>query len=340
MNEPTTKNSIWGNFDIGKVVNAGFKLEYVAPTNQGQNEVIQAGIYHFYSKPFIVKAWHADMDFSLEELHTVPIWIKLPGLDFKYWSPKGLSKLGSLIGKPLMVDQNTERKIGLNFARLMVEVDMNAALPDIINFRNENGQLIEQKGGLNIKGCENWNEASVGNFWDHKAPADSSWYWRKLNSLKTKMQHWYTQGQLNLTANATQKRLLTKERLIQVATTECCLCQEAVLETNKHLFVECEYVTRVRTTLLSWTNTPMTTIDLSPTLEMIRKKHWKKFKKEVIAALWGAMVYHVWKARNWKHFKGTSIQHADIVGNITREIEFLNRGNPPSYGMKGGAHSL
>ncbi|WMV48384.1 hypothetical protein MTR67_041769, partial [Solanum verrucosum] len=41
----------------------------------------------------------------------------------------------------------------------------------------------------------------TGNFWDHKAPADSSWYWRKLNSLKTKMQHWYTQGQLNLTAN-------------------------------------------------------------------------------------------------------------------------------------------
>ncbi|KAK4713180.1 hypothetical protein R3W88_019087 [Solanum pinnatisectum] len=104
-------------------------------TEVGQNEVIQAGIYHFDIKPFIVKAWHADMDFSREELHTVPIWIKLPGL----------SKLGSLIGKPLMVDQNTERKIGLNFARLMLEVDTNVALPDIINFRNEKGQLIEQR---------------------------------------------------------------------------------------------------------------------------------------------------------------------------------------------------
>lgn len=46
------------------------------------------------------------------------IWIKFPGLDFKYWSKKGLSK----IGKPLMVDQNTEDRNGLNFARLLVEV--------------------------------------------------------------------------------------------------------------------------------------------------------------------------------------------------------------------------
>ncbi|KAG5588828.1 hypothetical protein H5410_049262 [Solanum commersonii] len=246
------------------------------------------------SKPFRVKAWHADLDFSLEELHTVPIWIKLPGLDFKYWSPKGLSKLGSLIGKPLMVDQNTERKIGLNFARLMVE------------------------GGLNIKGCENWNEASV-------APANSSWYWRKLNSLKTKMQHWYTQGQLNLTANGEYsitsgylalldhreklKRLLTKERLIQVATTECCLCQEAVLETNKHLFVECEYVTR------------------KEALEEVQEG------SDSSSSVGGAMV---WKASNWKHFKGTSIQHADIVGILHVRLKQPS----PSYGMKGGAHTL
>ncbi|WMV17126.1 hypothetical protein MTR67_010511 [Solanum verrucosum] len=123
----------------------------------------------------------------------------------------------------------------------------------------------------------------------------------------------------------TQKRLLTKERLIhmniQVEIIVCYLCQEAVLETNKHLSVDCEYATRVRTTLLSWTNTPIPTADLSTTLEMIKKKHWKKFKKEVIAARWEAMIYHIWKARNWKQFKGISIQYVDIVGNVICEIE-------------------
>lgn len=36
-----------------------------------------------------------------------------------------------------MVDQNTERKTGLNFVRLMMEVDMDTALPESISFRNE-----------------------------------------------------------------------------------------------------------------------------------------------------------------------------------------------------------
>lgn len=66
-------------------------------TKIGKNEVIQGGIYHFDNKPFIVKAWTPDMEFTREELLTVPIWVKLPVLDFKYSSPKGLSKIGNLV---------------------------------------------------------------------------------------------------------------------------------------------------------------------------------------------------------------------------------------------------
>ena len=83
----------------------------------------------------------------------------------------------------------------------------------------------KRQGGLNIKDSGIWNEASVGKliwqlavnkesmwvkrihgiynkegtFWEHSAPLDSSWYWRKINFLKNKMKHWYTQGQFNLT---------------------------------------------------------------------------------------------------------------------------------------------
>lgn len=73
------------------------------------------------------------------------IWVKLPGLDFKYWGPKGLNKIGSVIGKPLMVDRNTERKIGLNFARLVIEVEVDTELPNMVYFKNDIGLLIEQK---------------------------------------------------------------------------------------------------------------------------------------------------------------------------------------------------
>ncbi|XP_015060309.1 uncharacterized protein LOC107006214 [Solanum pennellii] len=212
------KGSILDNFDIAKVSNAGFKLEYVAPevydespvceidfedintelaywknaivcyilgsyllitimngyvrrirgnhevdkvsmlknrivlvhfdTIEGKNVVLQGGIYHFDSKPVIVKAWNPDMEFSKEVLSTFPIWVKLPGLEFKYWSLKGLSKIGSLIGKPLMVYNHTENKMRLSFARLPIEVKMDTTLPEKVYFENEKGLLMDQRGTM------------------------------------------------------------------------------------------------------------------------------------------------------------------------------------------------
>ncbi|XP_060211647.1 uncharacterized protein LOC132639194 [Lycium barbarum] len=136
----------WGKHGINKISMKKNGIVLVKFDNpEGKNEVLQGGIYHIDNKPFIVKAWNEDMEFTREELYTVPIWVKLLGLDFKYWGPKRLSKIGSLIGKPLMADKNTEKKIGLNFARLLIEVDVDTPLPDKVYFRNEKGNIIEQK---------------------------------------------------------------------------------------------------------------------------------------------------------------------------------------------------
>lgn len=78
----------------------------------GENEVVQGGIYHFDNKPFIVKAWSPNMKFTREEMHTVPIWVKFSGLNFKYCNAKGLSKIGSLVGKPLMVTITLSKRFG------------------------------------------------------------------------------------------------------------------------------------------------------------------------------------------------------------------------------------
>ncbi|XP_019233469.1 PREDICTED: uncharacterized protein LOC109214047 [Nicotiana attenuata] len=196
-NQKQLPASVWDNFDIGKITNAGLILKDIESeveywknvvvcyvlgayppfnvlnsflqriwgkrgidkiamlkngivmvrfdTEAGKNEVIQEGVFHFDNKPLIVEAWNVDMDFSKDELCTVPIWIRLPGLEFKYGSAKGLSKIGSLVGKPLMVDKNTEKKVGLNFARLLVEVKIGEQFPESIFFKNEKGIIIEQR---------------------------------------------------------------------------------------------------------------------------------------------------------------------------------------------------
>ncbi|XP_009610495.1 uncharacterized protein [Nicotiana tomentosiformis] len=137
---------MWSKHGISQIVMLKNGIILVRfETEAAKNEVLQGSIFHLDNKPFIVKAWNSDMEFSKEEIQTVPIWIKLPGFDFKYWSPKGLRKIGSLVGKPLMVDQNTETGVGLNFARLLVEVGLDTKLPDIMIFRNEKGQMIEQR---------------------------------------------------------------------------------------------------------------------------------------------------------------------------------------------------
>lgn len=99
---------IWGIRGIEKVAmlqNGVIVVRF--NTEAMKQEVLQGGIYHFDNKPFIVNEWMPELEFTREELSTVPIWIKFPRLDFKYWSIKGLNKIASLIGRPLMVDHNT-----------------------------------------------------------------------------------------------------------------------------------------------------------------------------------------------------------------------------------------
>ncbi|KAF3672682.1 hypothetical protein FXO38_05980 [Capsicum annuum] len=135
----TLKASMWDNFDINKVSKVEFKLGYIKPlkagevvlveieeedksseiefnSEEGNAEVLQGEIYHSDNKALIVKEWVPEMDFSKEELFLVPIWVKLLGLNFKYRSVKSLSKIDNLIGNPLMVDKNTEEKMGLSLA--------------------------------------------------------------------------------------------------------------------------------------------------------------------------------------------------------------------------------
>lgn len=35
------KISIWDNFEISKTLNVGFKLEYIAPKNTGESQIVE-----------------------------------------------------------------------------------------------------------------------------------------------------------------------------------------------------------------------------------------------------------------------------------------------------------
>lgn len=136
---------MWRKYGINKVAMMRNGILIVRfESEDGKIGILEGGIYHFDNKPIIVKEWTLEIEFSKEELLTVPIWVRLLGLNFKYWSARGLSKIGSLVGKPLMVDKQTEKKLYLSSAQILVEVNMGQKLPEEVIFRNEKRMVITQ----------------------------------------------------------------------------------------------------------------------------------------------------------------------------------------------------
>ncbi|XP_070049962.1 uncharacterized protein [Nicotiana tomentosiformis] len=123
---------------------------------------------------------------------------------------------------------------------------------------------------------------------------------------------------------AIQGRLLTKDRpigmQIPVENINCRLCEEEQLESKEHMFVDCGWIKAIRQEINQWIGQSVQEGDFKPILKRIKRKHWKQFKKEVIAAINGAVIYHTWRAQNFKKFQGKNVHRIEIVTQIKKEI--------------------
>lgn len=90
-----------------------------------------------------MKEWDPDIELIKEKLTSVSVWVKLHGLDVKYWGAMRLRKIGSFLGKPKMADENTQKKTRINFARILVDIEIKEAVKDKVVFKNEKGVLVE-----------------------------------------------------------------------------------------------------------------------------------------------------------------------------------------------------
>ncbi|XP_009778125.1 uncharacterized protein [Nicotiana sylvestris] len=167
---------------------------------------------------------------------------------------------------------------------------------------------------LTSTGVNSINRSSMELRNDHPKLANAELIWTPVAQPKHRFIMWL----------AIQNRLLTRERLgklnILVEESTCCLCDNQVTELVGHLFNGCPWFQEVKKGVEQWTGLQLPLGSLRTVLQCIKKKKWKKFQRELVAATWGAMVYHTWKARNWKLFKGIHAQAAGIVIQIKREI--------------------
>ncbi|XP_074320280.1 uncharacterized protein LOC141657063 [Silene latifolia] len=95
--------------------------------------------------PDIVKEWTQDTELINHDVKRIPIWMKLYGLDVKYWGLESLKKLSGVVGRFIKCDDATFHGNFLGFARVMIEVEIGQDFPNIITFLNEYGVSKEIK---------------------------------------------------------------------------------------------------------------------------------------------------------------------------------------------------
>lgn len=108
------------------------------------NSVLRGGPYIMGGKPILLKKWSSAFNLH-DELRIAPVWVRFPGLPVIYWGANTLSRLASILGVPLMADDFTSRQARVSYARVLIEVDITKPLPSMIKFRNEIGQVVEQR---------------------------------------------------------------------------------------------------------------------------------------------------------------------------------------------------
>ncbi|XP_074305135.1 uncharacterized protein LOC141640143 [Silene latifolia] len=133
-------NRVWKAQGIDKISfmpNGIFLVRF--KTKEQQQFVLNNGHLLFDNKPVIIKEWTQDTELIKHDVKRIPVWMKLYGLDVKYWGLECLKKLSGVVGRFIKCDDATFHRNFLGFARIMIEVDIGQEFPEVITFLNEHG---------------------------------------------------------------------------------------------------------------------------------------------------------------------------------------------------------
>ncbi|XP_020692822.2 uncharacterized protein LOC110107027, partial [Dendrobium catenatum] len=107
-----------------------FMLKFTA--HEDFDMALAGGVWFFLGKPFVLQKWKPNFKPVREEFSSVPIWFKIIDLPLPCWTPEGISRIASKIGKPLVVDELTAEKTRLTYARVCVQVAKDYSYPETI----------------------------------------------------------------------------------------------------------------------------------------------------------------------------------------------------------------
>ncbi|XP_074278397.1 uncharacterized protein LOC141601988 [Silene latifolia] len=110
-------------------------------TKDQQQTVLKNGHLIFDNKPVIIKEWTPDAELLKHDVSRVLIWMKIYGLDLKFWGIDCLKKLSGAVGQFVKCDDATATRAFLGYARVMIEVQIGQQFPSELSFIDEVGRV-------------------------------------------------------------------------------------------------------------------------------------------------------------------------------------------------------
>lgn len=121
-------NRMWSNrglIHVSQKDNHTFIFRF--DTEKSRDEVLSRGTWYIARRPMVVTCWGVKP--GMDNVDSMPIWIKISGIPDSYWTEEGLSRLASVVGKPLGADILTSKLEIMPFARMQVLYKLGTPMP-------------------------------------------------------------------------------------------------------------------------------------------------------------------------------------------------------------------
>lgn len=104
--------------------------------------VLDLGPWFFAGKLLILQKWHEGLQLSKVKLSRIPVWVKFYNVPLNLWTNEGFSYVASAVGVPLYLDDATESRSRINYARVCVEISAENEIPENFDLDLGKGRII------------------------------------------------------------------------------------------------------------------------------------------------------------------------------------------------------